>query len=88
MIKQKGVSNAGSYEAGFVILENDPGQIAIRAAQDNQENYAFRVVYPSGTTEYFIALVMTASNPGGDANTVLKLAPTLEINSNIVRVVV
>lgn len=85
VIKQKGVSNAGSYEAGFVIIEDDAGQIALRAAQDDQENYAFKVVYPSGTTEYFIALVMTATNPGGDANTVLKLAVTLEINSDIVR---
>ena len=88
VIKQKGVSNAGSYEAGFVIIEDDPGQIALRIAQDDQENYAFKVLYPSGTSEYFIALVMTATNPGGDANTVLKLSATLEINSNIVRVVV
>lgn len=86
VIKQKGVSDAGTYECSFAIKEGDAGQAALRAAQDTQDNYAFKVLYPGGNSEIFIALVTSTRNPGGGANTVLKLDATLEINSNIVRV--
>jgi hypothetical protein len=41
---------------------------------------------PVGTVEYFVALVMTAPNAGGEANTVSSLSATLAVNSNIVSV--
>lgn len=84
MVKQKGVADAGSYECKFVRLDTDPGQIALRAARGSQSNYAFRVTYPNGTTERFIGLVMSGSNEGGSANTVLMLTVTIEVNSNVV----
>lgn len=84
VLKQKGTANAGSYECQFVELDGDAGQAAALAAQGSQSNYAFKVTYPSGVTEYFIALVMSFARTGGGANTVLMLNITLEINSNIV----
>lgn len=84
VIKQKGVSDAGSMECTFAIIRGNAGQAAVIAAQDSQENYAFRITYPDGSKEIFIALVMSNRNPGGGANDVLKLNVTLEINSNIV----
>ena len=86
MTKQKGVRNGGSYEASFVRLGTDAGQLALKAAEAVASSYAFKIVYSTGETEYFIALVMGAMRNGGDANTVLKLSSTLEINSNIVEV--
>lgn len=84
--KQKGTFNAGSYEAQFAIVDGDPGQTAIKAAGRTKNNYAFRVVYPSGETEYFIALVVGTPRTGGGANDVLMISATLEVNSNIVEV--
>lgn len=90
-IKQKGTSNAGQMQNQFAIARTDPGQIALRAAQKSNSNFAFKVQdtdVPAGggtpTVMYFIALVMNASEQGGTANTVQMLQGTLEINSNIV----
>ena len=87
VVKQKGTSDGGTMECTFAIIEADAGQLALRAAQDTQSNYAFKIEYSSGTIEYFIALVMSVPVNGGSANTVLMLSTTLEVNSNIVRVV-
>lgn len=86
VIKQKGTANAGSYEMQFAVIDGDAGQVALKAARGTQDNYAFKVAYSSGEVEYFIALVMSHTKPGGNANTVLMLSATLEINSNIVEV--
>lgn len=90
--KQKGTFNAGQMQNVFAKLDEDPGQIALLAASRNRNNYAFRLVFddapPDGTPSerLFVALVMNAEEQGGDANTILNLAATLEINSNIVRI--
>jgi hypothetical protein len=84
--KQKGTFNAGSYEAQFAIIPGDAGQNALRSAGKTKNNYAFRVNYPTGETEYFIALVMGSPRTGGGANDTLMLSATLEVNSNIVTV--
>jgi hypothetical protein len=84
--KQKGTNNSGSMENQFVILADDAGQIALRAAQKTKNNYAFRVDFPDGQKRYFIALVMGAPEVGGGANTINMLQSTLELNSNIVEV--
>lgn len=84
--KQKGTFNAGSYEAQFAIVQGDAGQAALKAAAGSRLNYAFRVVYVSGETEYFVAIVMGAARTGGGANDVMMMAATLEVNSNIVTV--
>jgi hypothetical protein len=83
-LKQKGTKNAGTYEAKFVIVASDAGQAVLKTAQGSNENYAFKITYPSGETEYFIALVMTRARADGEANDVLARTVTLEINSNIV----
>lgn len=41
---------------------------------------------PAPSKRYFVALVMTAEEAGGEANTVQSLNATVEINSNIVKV--
>lgn len=83
-VKQKGTKNAGSMENTFAVIDGDAGQAAIKAASAADDNYAFRITWSTGEIFYFIALVMTNSRPGGGANTVMMLAATLEINSNIV----
>lgn len=85
-VKQKGTKNAGSMQNTFAIIETDPGQIALIAAADTNDNYAFRIELSSGGERLFIGLVMSAQEAGGDANTVANLTATIEINSNVVKV--
>lgn len=91
-VKQKGTRNAGSMENRFAILLGeapDAGQVAMRAAEATNNNYNFKVEAPDApaggtpTTYYFIGMVASARNEGGQANTVQMMAATVEINTNI-----
>src|SRR5690606_29518537 len=70
----------------------DPGQIALIAAEKSAHSFAFKLVFndaPVGGTpseRYFVALVMSAAEQYNEANSVMALNATLEIDSNIVRV--
>jgi hypothetical protein len=93
-IKQKGVANAGSMQCVFADIADDPGQIALIAAAQpsDRDNRAFRIDLNDASgggqpsKRYFIGLVMSATEAGGEANTIRNLNSTIEINSNIVRV--
>jgi hypothetical protein len=90
---QKGTANAGDMQNVFAAIDTDPGQIALRAAAKVKANYAFQIVMndapavgsaPKPGQRLFVALVMSARDGGGGANTVRSLNATLNINSNIV----
>jgi hypothetical protein len=83
-LKQKGTANAGTMENVFAVIDGDAGQTAAKAASAANDSYAFKMELSTGETIYFIALVMTTSRPGGEANAVHDIGLTLEINSNIV----
>jgi hypothetical protein len=90
--KLKGVRNAGSMEVVAGLDYADAGQIALIAAEKTEASYAFKIVFndaPAGGTpsvRYFVALVMSATEQLNEANNVVELHATLEIDSNIVRV--
>lgn len=90
--KLKGTRDAGSMQVVCDLDYADPGQIAVIAAEKAKETYGFKIVFndaPAGGTpseRYFVALVMSASEQWDEANSVMKLNATLEIDSNIVRV--
>lgn len=90
--KLKGTRNAGNMELVCGIDNSDPGQLALRAAEQTPFDYAFKVEFndapPGGTPSerYFIAKVMTARETLDGANNVVRLNATLAINSNIVAV--
>ena len=86
--KAKGVRNAGSMQVVCDIDRNDPGQLAAVAAEGSDETYAFKLQFndaPSGGTpsiRYFVALVMSAVEQLDEANNVMKLNITLEIDKS------
>lgn len=90
--KLKGTRNAGSMTVVCDLDYADPGQLALVAAEKAKETYAFKIQFndaPEGGTpseRYFVALVMSASEEMNEANSVMSLNATLEIDSNIVRV--
>jgi hypothetical protein len=87
--KMGGTTNGGSMQNNFGIIRDDPGQIAVRAAAKTNYNYKIRITYndaPPGvgstpTVEYFYALIQSASEAGGGANTTQMLNTSFEINS-------
>lgn len=91
----KGTRNAAAMENTFNSDPADPGQIAVIAAEKMSDNYAFKVelndkpavgASPKNSLRYFIALVNTARETGGSANTNRMLSVSLQPNSNFVRV--
>jgi hypothetical protein len=94
-IKQKGTRNAGQMQNVFAVDAADPGQIALIAAEKTALNYPIKVelndkpavgASPKNSQRLFLALVTSAQEAGGAANTVQNLNSTFEINTNIVRV--
>lgn len=84
--KSKGTRNAGTMTAVFGIDDDSDGQAALLAAEATNDNYAFRITYPSGAKRYFIAQVMSAREDVSGPNNDLKVTCALGINSNVVRV--
>lgn len=93
--KAKGTRNAGSMENVFDVVADDPGQLAMIAAERTNQNYPFRVVYndapatgaaPTPSESMFIGIVLSGQRSGGGANDPRRRALTVEINSNIVEV--
>lgn len=90
--KAKGVRNAGSMQLVADLDYADAGQLALIAAEKTDATYAFKVQFddaPAGGTpsvRYFTALVLSAAEALNQANSVMALNTTLEIDSNIVSV--
>jgi hypothetical protein len=90
--KAKGTRNAGSMQVICDLDISDTGQLAAIAAEKTADSYAFKLTFndaPSGgtpSTRYFTAFVMSANEQWDEANSIMKLNLTLEIDSNIVRV--
>lgn len=90
--KAKGTRNAGAMEIAVDLDYADAGQLALIAAEKTKETHAFKLVFndaPAGGTpseRLFVALIMSAAEQFDEANSVMKLNASLEIDSNIVRV--
>ncbi|MBM3604276.1 MAG: hypothetical protein FJX25_05840 [Alphaproteobacteria bacterium] len=82
----KGTFSASTMDNVFVILPDDPGQLALRRAINSRRNFAIRIVFPTGGARMFIALVMSGGDQGGEANTAATMNVQLARNSNIVLV--
>lgn len=88
----KGTRNAGAMEVVCGIDYEDPGQIALVAAEKTIHDYAFRIVMndaPAGGTaseRLFVAKVGSAAEALETANNVMKLNASLWVNSNVVHV--
>jgi hypothetical protein len=90
--KLKGTRNAGSMQFVSALDLSDAGQLALIAAEKTKDAYPIKIQFkdaPAGGTpslRYFVALVMSAQEQLDEANSVMTLNTTLEIDSNIVRV--
>lgn len=64
--KQKGTSNAGSMQNVFAVLQDDPGQLALRAAAAgaNKQNYAFRIRFNDAVEPVSSVVTISIAAPG------------------------
>lgn len=82
---EKTIRPAVSMQITAGIIEDDPGQIAMLAAENSLDAFAFRMVLPNGAQRRFIALVMAADHAFDEANSVLSWAFSLRLQSNMLR---
>ena len=82
----KGTRQVVNMDNRFTIIDADAGQLACIAAEASDSDYAFRIVFPSGAQRLFIGVVTSASETGGEANTIRYLGVTIARNSNVVKV--
>jgi hypothetical protein len=83
-LKAKGTRNAGSMQNNFIIMPNDPGQIALIAAENTDFNYPFKLAFDdappvvSGVATITIAApgVVTWTGHGRQVNDPVKLSTT------------
>lgn len=62
--KIKGTRNAGSMQNVFNIEPNDPGQLALIAAEARKDNYPFRIVANDALPTRSFVTTMTIASPG------------------------
>lgn len=84
--KTKGTRNAGTMTCVFGIDDTSDGQATLYGAESTDDDWAFRITYPSGAVRYFIAKVMSVREDVSGPNNDLKVSAALGINSNVVRV--
>ncbi|NNU66529.1 hypothetical protein G9X67_14720 [Rhizobium sp. WYCCWR 11152] len=63
-LKAKGTRNAGSMQNNFIILPNDPGQIAMIAAENTDFNYPFKIAFDDAPPPKLSVVTMTIASPG------------------------
>lgn len=90
--KLKGIRNAGNMDLVMGVDHTDAGQAALLAGEATPFDYAFRVDFndaaEGGTPSqrFFIGKIMTAREQLDTANSVVKRAGRISLNSNVVRV--
>lgn len=63
-LKAKGTRNAGSMQNNFIILPDDPGQIALIAAEATPYNYPFKITFDDAPPADSSVVTMTIATPG------------------------
>lgn len=84
--RRKGVRDAGTMDLTCGLNASDPGQIALKAAETEQDDFAFKIELPDGATRMFVAMVGSAQETVNEADNIITLKATLWVNSNTVRV--
>ena len=85
--KHKGSTDYGSLQPTIALDSDDAGQALLRTAAHpyNSALYAVQVVYPDGGKRFFQARVFGYPETIGNADAMLTAAPTIEINTPVVK---
>lgn len=85
--KYKGPTNYGQLSPSIKVDDGDAGQalIQVASAPTNNAWYAFRVTKPDGSLRFFQAGVFGFPETVGAANSMIMAAPSIEINTAVVK---
>lgn len=86
--KHKGSTDYGSLQPTLAHDDEDAGQSILRTASDpdNHDKYAFKATYPDGAIRYWQGRVFGYPEQVEGADTIIMAAPTVEIDTKIVKV--
>jgi hypothetical protein len=88
--KAKGARDAGTMAVVCFHDPTDSGQAAVEAAEQTDDNYAFKLIIPDGptgysnTTKYFRGLVMSRRQNVGTNDNIIRNTYNIGINSALV----
>lgn len=85
--KHKGSTDYGSLNPPLAHDNDDAGQTLLRAAAepDNNDRYAYKVIYPTGEKRYFQGRVFSYAENVGNKQSMIMANPTIEIDTKIVK---
>lgn len=84
--KHKGSKDNGSLAPSMAHDSTDAGQTLLRTAAESNNLYSFMVTYADGAKRYFQGRVFGYPETTDGADTILMANPTVEINTDIVKV--
>lgn len=84
--KHKGSVDYGSLSPMLAHDDGDAGQTLLRAAADSNDLYSFKVTMADGAVRYFAGRVFGYPETVDGADSIVTAAPTIEINTAIVKV--
>jgi len=86
--KHKGSTDYGSLQPSLAADSTDAGQVLLQTASQPANNalYSFMITYPDNAKRYFQARVFGYPEDVGNADSIIMVKPTIEINTAIVKV--
>lgn len=85
--KGKGSFNNGTLTPVAALDGDDAGQLALMAAAESDDSYAFRVTLQDGSVYYMMGKVMSVRTSVGGVDDVVTVSPTIEVDSDpVIRV--
>ena len=84
--KLKGSTDYGSLQPSMAVDSSDAGQTLLQTASQSPSNYSFKVNLTNGGIRYFQGTVFGFPENIDAADSIVMVAPTVEINTVIVRV--
>jgi hypothetical protein len=80
--KFKGSRDDGNIDVNLGRDSDDAGQILAKAALDSDNDYSFRIAFPSGDMEYFQGKVMNINNAADGADSIVGRTMSIAITAN------
>lgn len=84
-VHEKSVRPDLSMQVIAATVEDDPGQLAMLAAENDPSAYPFRIEFQSGASRSFVALVNQAEQAVDEANSILCWSFGLLLQSTLLR---
>lgn len=81
--KVKTTFDAGTQSLTLGLDRTDAGQLAMKAALKSDDNFAFKIEYPDGETDYYVGQVTAFRDQIGSADSIRKATASVAINSAV-----